>query len=196
MPEFSKQISLSKEELKELGLKYDHELFVAIAKSIGPAIYNSEACVVFVKDRVEIDKVKNSFLIKKLKLKDTPELFNILKETVNLFEKINEKPYRVSFYYVLVVKFDKKDVFLRKQENYSDVNIIDRITLNPKVHKGKPTIRSMRFTVANMLELLAGGMSYQEILEDYPFLEMEDIQACLLYASMLANTKTIKRLSA
>lgn len=76
------------------------------------------------------------------------------------------------------------------------MNITDRITLNPSVQRGRPTIRNMRFTVANMLELLAGGMSFAEILEDYPFIEMEDIQACLLYASMLANIKTVRKLSA
>ncbi len=53
----------------------------------------------------------------------------------------------------------------------------------------------MRFTVANMLELLAGGMSFEEILEDYSFIEKEDIQACLFYAAMLASSKTIKKLT-
>lgn len=72
----------------------------------------------------------------------------------------------------------------------------ERITLNPKVHSGKPTIRNMHFTVAHMLELLAGGMTFQEILEDYPYIEMADIQACLCYAAMLANTKTIHKLRA
>ncbi len=76
------------------------------------------------------------------------------------------------------------------------MNIADRITLNPSVHRGKPTIRNMRFTVAHMLELLAGGMTFDEILEDYPFIELEDIQACLIYASMLANIKTVRQLSA
>ncbi|MBX2844154.1 MAG: DUF433 domain-containing protein [Flammeovirgaceae bacterium] len=75
-------------------------------------------------------------------------------------------------------------------------DLISRITMNPKVLHGKPTIRNMRFSVTNMLELLAGGMSLQEILEDYPFLEMEDIQACLVYAAKLSDTKTIISLSA
>ncbi|MEZ4771884.1 MAG: DUF433 domain-containing protein [Bacteroidia bacterium] len=61
--------------------------------------------------------------------------------------------------------------------------ISERITLNPQVCKGRPTIRNMRFTVAQMLELLAGGMSTPEILADYPYIEEEDIQACLLYAA-------------
>lgn len=75
------------------------------------------------------------------------------------------------------------------------MNLSERITLNPSVHKGRPTIRNMRFTVANMLELLAGGMSFEEILEDYSFIEKEDIQACLFYAAMLASSKTIKKLT-
>lgn len=65
--------------------------------------------------------------------------------------------------------------------------LIQRITLNPEVCSGKPTIRNMRFTVAQMLELLAAEMTQEEILEDYPFIEVEDIQACLLYASKIAN---------
>ncbi|TAE52513.1 MAG: DUF433 domain-containing protein [Bacteroidetes bacterium] len=76
------------------------------------------------------------------------------------------------------------------------MNLLDRITLNPSVMKGKPTIRNMRFSVAQMLELLAGGMTVQEILEDYPYLEQADIQASLIYAALLANTRTVRKLSA
>lgn len=76
------------------------------------------------------------------------------------------------------------------------MDIRERITLNPLVMRGKPTIRNMRFSVAQMLELLAAGMSSQEILDDYPYIEMEDINACLIYAAMLANVKTIKRFAA
>lgn len=75
-------------------------------------------------------------------------------------------------------------------------NLLNRITMNPEVCKGKPTIRNMRFTVANLLELLASGMSFDEILKDYSYLEKEDILACLLYASKLANSKSVVRLSA
>lgn len=76
------------------------------------------------------------------------------------------------------------------------MRITDRITINPQIMKGKPTIRNMRFSVAQMLELLAGGMSFQEILDDYPYIEQEDIQASLMYAAMLANAKTIRKFSA
>ena len=76
------------------------------------------------------------------------------------------------------------------------MNFTDRITLNLNVMKGKPTIRNMRFSVAQMLELLAGGMTFEEILEDYPYIEQEDIQASLMYAAMIANARTIRRFSA
>ncbi|MDX2305519.1 MAG: DUF433 domain-containing protein [Microscillaceae bacterium] len=73
-------------------------------------------------------------------------------------------------------------------------NLKERITINSSVMKGKPTIRNMRFSVSQMLELLASGMSQEEILTDYPFIEIEDIQACLWYASQMANSKSITRL--
>ncbi|QHT66626.1 DUF433 domain-containing protein [Rhodocytophaga rosea] len=74
-------------------------------------------------------------------------------------------------------------------------DLVSRITLNPDVCKGKPTIRNMRFTVSQMLELLASGMSTQEILSDYSFIDKEDIEACLWYASKLANTKSVTPLA-
>ena len=76
------------------------------------------------------------------------------------------------------------------------MSLLDRITSDPLVMKGKPAIRNMRFSVAQMLELLASGMTADEILADYPYLEPEDIQACLAYAAMMANTRTVRKLSA
>ncbi len=75
------------------------------------------------------------------------------------------------------------------------MNNLERITINPNVMHGKPSIRNMRFTVAQMLELIAGGMTFQEILDDYPYIEKEDIQACLDYAVKLANSKQILAIS-
>ncbi len=71
------------------------------------------------------------------------------------------------------------------------MDISERITLNPEVFQGKPTIRNMRFTVAQILELLASGMSFEEILNDYPYLENDDIKACLIYAAQMANIKLL-----
>jgi uncharacterized protein (DUF433 family) len=59
----------------------------------------------------------------------------------------------------------------------------DRITLEPGKRSGKPCIRSMRITVYDVLEWLAAGMTSAEILDDFPELTGEDIQACLQYAA-------------
>ena len=69
--------------------------------------------------------------------------------------------------------------------------LLNRITLNTEVCNGKPTIRNMRFTVSQLLDLLAAGMTNDEILKDYPYLETADIHACLHYASFMANTKSV-----
>ena len=74
-------------------------------------------------------------------------------------------------------------------------NLLERITLNPNVCHGKPTIRNMRYPIENMLELMAGGMSFEEILTDYPDLEKEDLMASLQYAAKLTEIKSIYRLA-
>jgi uncharacterized protein (DUF433 family) len=73
--------------------------------------------------------------------------------------------------------------------------LINRITMNPEICHGKPTIRGLRYPVDNMLELLASGMSIDELLEDYPDLERGDFLACLAYASKLAQVKSIYTLA-
>ncbi len=66
--------------------------------------------------------------------------------------------------------------------------LLERITLNPKVMVGKPVIRGTRLTVEYILNLLAHGATVEEILEEYQGLTPEDIQACLLFAAKsLAN---------
>lgn len=55
---------------------------------------------------------------------------------------------------------------------------LDRITINPQICLGQPTIRGMRITVGFVLKLLASQLSIQEILESYPELEAEDIRHC------------------
>lgn len=61
--------------------------------------------------------------------------------------------------------------------------IHDRITVDPDLCGGKPTIRGHRLTVQTVLEFLAAGDSPEEVLESYPFLESADIQACLSFAT-------------
>lgn len=59
----------------------------------------------------------------------------------------------------------------------------ERITIEPGKRGGKPCIRGMRITVYDVLSYLASGMTTQEILNDFPYLTKEDIQACLSYAA-------------
>lgn len=61
-------------------------------------------------------------------------------------------------------------------------NLLKRITVNPDVCNGKPTIRNMRITVETILQFLSAGDSSDDILKAYPFLEKEDIQACISFA--------------
>ena len=61
--------------------------------------------------------------------------------------------------------------------------LLDRITLNPDQCGGRPCVRGMRIRVSDVLELLAEGQSHEEILEAYPYLELDDIAACLRYAA-------------
>jgi uncharacterized protein (DUF433 family) len=63
------------------------------------------------------------------------------------------------------------------------MNYRDIITIEPGKRAGKPCIRGMRITVYDVLEYLASGMTREQILQDFPFLTSDDIQACLAYAA-------------
>lgn len=65
----------------------------------------------------------------------------------------------------------------------SNGELLARITFRPEQCGGRPCIRGMRIRVSDVLSLLAAGASEAEILEDYPYLEREDIAACLLHAA-------------
>jgi uncharacterized protein (DUF433 family) len=70
-----------------------------------------------------------------------------------------------------------------------DQELLERITLNPKVVAGKPVIKGTRLTVEYVLNLLAHGATPEEILAEYEGLTREDIQACFLFATKsLRNT--------
>ncbi len=69
--------------------------------------------------------------------------------------------------------------------------LLERITVNPEVMVGKPTIRGLRITVEQILKALAGGITVPELLEDYPELEPGDIQAVLLHAAELVSEEQV-----
>ena len=66
-------------------------------------------------------------------------------------------------------------------------NLLERITINPKQCGGRPCIRGMRIRVSDVLDLFASGLSAEEILEEMPDLEADDLKAALLYASRKIN---------
>jgi len=68
---------------------------------------------------------------------------------------------------------------------------MDRITVNPAQCGGMACIRGMRIPVVSVLKMLASNMTPDEILREYPDLEMEDIHACLEYAAWLASEKNV-----
>ncbi|NJL42048.1 MAG: DUF433 domain-containing protein [Leptolyngbyaceae cyanobacterium RM2_2_4] len=65
--------------------------------------------------------------------------------------------------------------------------LLERITVNPKQCGGRPCIRGMRIRVSDVLDLFAAGLSADEILEDLPDLEIDDIRASLTYAARKLN---------
>jgi uncharacterized protein (DUF433 family) len=72
------------------------------------------------------------------------------------------------------------------------MNLSERITIDPQICHGKPTIRGLRYTVETILELLSSGMTVDEILADYEDLEKEDILAALDYARRLSQINRIE----
>ncbi|MCB9283042.1 MAG: DUF433 domain-containing protein [Lewinellaceae bacterium] len=68
---------------------------------------------------------------------------------------------------------------------------LNRITVNPEICHGKPCIRGMRWPVEVLLDMMLSEMSFEEILEDHPELEKEDLLACLEYAKILVSGRTI-----
>lgn len=69
------------------------------------------------------------------------------------------------------------------------ISRLDRITVNPAICHGAPTIRGMRLRVQDVLELLASGMTYDDILADYDELERDDILAVLEYAALDSSAR-------
>ena len=68
----------------------------------------------------------------------------------------------------------------------------DRITIDEKVMGGRPCIRGMRFPVSKILDLLAAGMTPEDILKDYPYLEYEDISQAIKYSAWVLQEEIIK----
>jgi uncharacterized protein (DUF433 family) len=75
-----------------------------------------------------------------------------------------------------------------------EAKLLERITVNPRIFGGKPIIRGRRLAVEHVLGMLAAGDSSETILEGYPWLEPDDIQACLTYARRLVGHERVEPL--
>lgn len=83
-------------------------------------------------------------------------------------------------------------MFKFEQEVFNmETELLKRITHIPGLPEGKPTISAMRFPVKDVLELLASGMTNQEILEQHPAIDEDDIRAFLLHAALKLNNTII-----
>jgi uncharacterized protein (DUF433 family) len=84
---------------------------------------------------------------------------------------------------------------MNRQETYR-MSLLDRITIDPEICHGKPSLRGLRYPVEMILELLSAGMTTEDILADYEDLEREDILAALEFALRLTQVKRVAPLVA
>jgi len=75
--------------------------------------------------------------------------------------------------------------------NLASMSRLDRITSNPEVCHGQPTVRGLRYSVETLLELLSGGMTIEEVLADYPDLERDDLLAALEFGALAAGHRRV-----
>jgi hypothetical protein len=93
------------------GVKADMDLLTKVTVGCGPSIYNADAATVSSSDESELATVKNNFLIKKLGLKDGPELDKAIDTVMETYGKSNRNKYRAVVYYLLTKHFKKESVY-------------------------------------------------------------------------------------
>ena len=76
----------------------------------------------------------------------------------------------------------------------SEIDLLKRITVNPRIFGGKPLVRGRRLAVEHVLGMLAAGDTAQTLLEAYPWLEEDDVRACLLYTRKVVGEERIESL--
>lgn len=111
MSKFAEAIETYKEQVAELGLGISEDLLTAVAKGLGPSIYNADSSKVSSSDPEELARVKNNFLIGKLGLTDSPALDAAIDEVVQKLGSSNRNKYRVVVYALLVIKFGKENLY-------------------------------------------------------------------------------------
>jgi len=111
MSKLQEKIKQYQEENKKLGLGLSDELIEKVTKKLGPSIYKADAETISCSSKEELERVKKNFLIKKLGLKESDNLDEILQETCEKLGKSNRKKYRALFYALIVKKLGKEDIY-------------------------------------------------------------------------------------
>jgi hypothetical protein len=112
MSKFDDLIETYHGEAQKIGISVNASLLAKVTKGLGPSIYNADSAKVSCGDKTELDRVKANFLIKKLGLADGAELDSALEETCQTFGSSNRTKYRALFYYMLVKKFGKEELYV------------------------------------------------------------------------------------
>jgi|GEM_PF-173044 len=115
--------------------------------------------------------------------KDTPDEKHLraeFRKMASRFGKLPNKRWRVS-----ISKMELGEMIAQPREFFreKDASLSERITADPAICGGRPCIRGTRMRVSDIVEMIAGGATHEEILEDFPYLKKEDIQAALRYAA-------------
>lgn len=111
MGKFDEVVAQLREEGKKIGLRVDEKLLTAVAKGMGPSLYKADAAKVAFSDKAELERLKDSFLVKKLGLPNDDKLDKALAEVKEKFGASNRNKWRALTYYMLVKKFKKEDVY-------------------------------------------------------------------------------------
>ena len=111
MSKFDEAIVTYQGELSKLSISIDATLLTAVAKGLGPSIYNADSSKVSSADPEELARVKNNYLIGKLGLTDGPELDDAIKSVVDQLGSSNRNKYRAMFYALLAMKLGKESFY-------------------------------------------------------------------------------------
>lgn len=111
MSKFDEAMSTYKSSMDKMGIKYDESLLTAVAKGLGPSIYNKDASTVSCTQGSEMETVQNNFLKKKLGLSDKDNLAAACDAVCEQMGSSNRNKYRAIFYYLLVKHYKKESVY-------------------------------------------------------------------------------------
>jgi hypothetical protein len=111
MSKLEEKINFYFTKMKEIDTDFNTELLEKITRSLVPSIFNKDAETVSCSNDKELQTVKNSFLRKKLGIEDVNAIENAVQEICEKMGKSNRNKYRVLFYYFLVKKFGKEDIY-------------------------------------------------------------------------------------